>query len=214
MVNSGGKQPDGSAAWRAQQLWRTRRSCRSPRPPWASIPCRAEIGLTAMQHPLLLRPPSPQVPGNLRARRDQPPVILGRRRTRKPGRVDPHASKSQDSLVFRPTEVVVLNVCLSSAMHDLATLPDWISSMSATFNNLLLERGIAPEEVALLRHHTPKRGASAASIFGATTRRVSSSTKTPKRRTALSCASEGYGPRSSHRIRAIHSSSGYSMRSI
>ncbi|WP_321363811.1 hypothetical protein [uncultured Celeribacter sp.] len=36
--------------------------------------------------------------------------------------------------------------------------------MSATFNNLLLEGGIAPEEVALLRHHTPKRGASAASI--------------------------------------------------
>lgn len=36
--------------------------------------------------------------------------------------------------------------------------------MSATFNNLLLERGIAPEEVALLRHHTSARGASAASI--------------------------------------------------
>lgn len=36
--------------------------------------------------------------------------------------------------------------------------------MSGTFNILLLERGIAPKEVALLRHHTPKRGASAASI--------------------------------------------------
>jgi len=36
--------------------------------------------------------------------------------------------------------------------------------MSATFNDLLLERGIVPEEVALLRHHTSKRGASAASI--------------------------------------------------
>lgn len=36
--------------------------------------------------------------------------------------------------------------------------------MSATFNDLLLERGIVPKEVTLLRHHTPKRGASAASI--------------------------------------------------
>lgn len=36
--------------------------------------------------------------------------------------------------------------------------------MSATFNDLLLERGIGPREVALLRHHTPKRGATAASI--------------------------------------------------
>jgi hypothetical protein len=36
--------------------------------------------------------------------------------------------------------------------------------MIATFNDLLLEQGIAPEEVALLRHHTPQPGASAASI--------------------------------------------------
>lgn len=49
-------------------------------------------------------------------------------------------------------------------MEDFATLPDWVSSMCATFNNLLLERGIAPEEAALVHHHTPKRGASAASI--------------------------------------------------
>src|SRR3954470_22193879 len=49
-------------------------------------------------------------------------------------------------------------------MHDLATLSEWSSAMSATFNDLLLERGIVPKEVALLRHHTPKRGASAASI--------------------------------------------------
>ena len=37
--------------------------------------------------------------------------------------------------------------------------------MSATFNDLLLDRGIAPKEVALLRHHTPRRGASAASML-------------------------------------------------
>lgn len=36
--------------------------------------------------------------------------------------------------------------------------------MSATFNDLLLERRIDPREVALLRHHTPKRGVTAASI--------------------------------------------------
>ena len=36
--------------------------------------------------------------------------------------------------------------------------------MSATFNDLLLEQGIVPNEVALLRHHTPQRGASLASI--------------------------------------------------
>ena len=36
--------------------------------------------------------------------------------------------------------------------------------MSATFNDLLLELSIDPSEVALLRHHTPKRGATAASI--------------------------------------------------
>jgi hypothetical protein len=36
--------------------------------------------------------------------------------------------------------------------------------MSTTFNDLLLKRGIGPGEVALLRHHTPKRGATAATI--------------------------------------------------
>lgn len=36
--------------------------------------------------------------------------------------------------------------------------------MSTTFNDLLLEQGIVPNEVALLRHHTPQCGASAASI--------------------------------------------------
>lgn len=36
--------------------------------------------------------------------------------------------------------------------------------MSATFNDLLLDRGIAPKDVALLRHHTPASGVSAASI--------------------------------------------------
>jgi hypothetical protein len=30
--------------------------------------------------------------------------------------------------------------------------------MSATFNDLLLDRGIAPKDVALLRHHTPASG--------------------------------------------------------
>lgn len=36
--------------------------------------------------------------------------------------------------------------------------------MSATFNDLLREQGLVPKDVALLRHHTPKRGSSAASI--------------------------------------------------
>jgi len=72
----------------------------------ASIPRQVEIGPTATEHPLLLPPPSPRVHWQFTSARRPATCYLGRRRTRKPGRVDAHVSKSQDSLVFRPTEFV------------------------------------------------------------------------------------------------------------